>query len=222
MKGFTNFIQSLYLSALPFIGLNIIGIVLLNDLKGYLGLTICLGIFIASLLLSRFIYRTVRKRGGIQFMASIQATPDLDNHLAATESRLNKKRKPAELATLINNKEQLFKGGSISIFGDNYGRHGDFLHRFERAEFTKEKGLLTFYLDTGQVIKIFEPKQIIDATTYLKVGKAKAIRFELSNDEDPIFLEYTYSRGKISYQSNNSAIEDQIDVSLSAPALEIS
>lgn len=154
-------------------------------------------------------------------MGTVRATTDIDQQLESIESSEHKKRTPKELSTLINNKEQLCKGGSVSIFGDNYGRHGDFYHRFEKAEFAREKKLLTLYLDTCQVIKILDPKTIIDGTTYLKIRKAKAIRFELSNDEDPIFMEYTYSRGKISYQSNNSAIEDQIDVSLSAPALEI-
>lgn len=220
MKRAFDQLSAFFTALLPFLGLNLVGVFIINDSAPILGYSIAAIILVFSLYLSFWVYRLVLKMGIISFMGTVSASPDLDDP-EVTESSEHKLRTPQELSQLINQNDHLCKGGSIRVFGDWHKQHGESFHSLVKSSYSAFDRKLTLHFDQAEQIEIYKPQRITEGTTYLKIKSASKIIFKFNDNQTQCTLEFTNQRKRIEVSGNCQKIKDKVLVSLSAPALMI-
>lgn len=217
MNYFFRFVSAIFTALLPFIGLNIVGLFIINDNPNLLGYSISALILVVSILISVWIHRRVMKMGVLQFISAVSASPDLNNPMP-TENSDHKLRRPEEIAFLINQNKNLCLGGSLQFFGDFYKIHGEHFHKLVKSEYSAYDKKLTFHFDEGELVEIYRPNTITEGTTYLKIKEASRILFQFKIDGNPSFLDYRKSENEITLKGDNDELTKNTGASLSAPA----
>ncbi len=218
----TGFILGLFVVA----GVSIIGVAIYAALPNVIGIVILGLLLILSLWLGVKIFKQVQKVGSIEFLTAARASPDLDN-LVLTEDSETKKRNPEELEELLKSKNNLFKGGTIRIYGDWFGKPHDNYHSIESADFDRELNRLTLKFKEGERLEIHNPNQIFESLTFLKILTADRVRLtwfyygKTQEKENQYFIDYKHNDKKIETETNVDWYKPQFDVSLGQPALMI-
>lgn len=220
MKKAFDQLSAIFTALLPFLGLNLVGVFIINDSSPIIGYSIATAILALSLYLSSWVYRLVLKMGIISFMGTVSASPDLDDP-AVTESSEHKLRTPQEIAQLINQNNHLCKGGSIRVFGDWHKQHGESFHSLEKATYSAFDRKLTLHFDQAEQIEINKPLRITEGTTYLKIKSASKIVFKFTDNQTQCALEFTNQRKGVEVSGTCNDINKKVIVSMSAPALMI-
>jgi len=226
MRQIINIITGFIFGLAPLAGAAIVGITIYVPLPNVTGLIICGLLGVLSLWLGLKIFKKIQIVGPIEFMTAIHASPDLDN-LKPTKDSETKRRSPEEYVELIANKDNLFKGGTFRIFGDWFGKPYDNYHEIESAEFDKQLKLLTLNFNEGEKLEIYNPRHILEASTFLKVIKADRIKLtwfyygKPQTKENQYFLDYTLNDNTITTNTDVDWYKPIFDVSLGDPTLMV-
>lgn len=118
-----------------------------------------------------------------------------------------------------------FKGGTLCIFGDWFGRPHDNFH--QPQNFSVSDDLLTVTFDQNETLMVWNPKDIkIDENTFV-VNKADHVRWEWffygrpPLDENKYFMDYVCTANGIQGNSDVDWYSHTFTTSESKPAVKI-
>jgi len=221
-----NIISGFILGLAPVVGATIIGLAIYASLPNTAGI-ILIGILgVLSIWQGIIIFKKIQIIGPIEFITAVHATPDLDN-LEPTKDSDTKIRSPEEIVDCLKNNDNLFKGGTLRIYGDWFGKPHDNYHILKSAEFESQLNCLTLFFNEGEKLEIYNPKHIFEASTFLKVVYADRIKltwfyFEKTNTKEcQYYLDYKLIDKKILTETNVDWYKPNFDVSLGGPSLMI-
>lgn len=226
MRQVINIISGFIFGLAPLAGAAIIGIAVYASLPNTTGIIIIGLLAISSIWLGLKIFKRVQIVGPIEYMTTVHASPDLDN-LEPTKDSETKRRSPEEFVRLLENKDNLFIGGSFRIFGDWFGKPYDNYHEIENAELNNQLNRLTLNFKEGEKLEIYNPRYVFEASTFLKIVKADRIKLtwfyygKTKTTENQYFLDYTLTDKKIATETNVDWYKPIFDISLGDPALMI-
>ncbi len=226
MRQIINIISGFIFGLAPLAGATIIGIAIYASLPNTSGIIILVLLGILSIWLGFKIFKKVQIVGPIEFMTAVHASPDLDN-LEPTKNSETKRRSPEELIHFLENKNNLFKGGTFRIFGDWFGKPYDNYHEIKSAEFNDKLKLLTLNFKEGEKIEVYNPKHIFEASKFLKIISADRIKLtwfyygKTKTIENLYFLDYILTDKKFTTETNVDWYKPIFDISLGDPALMI-
>ncbi|UTW61235.1 hypothetical protein KFE98_14590 [bacterium SCSIO 12741] len=188
-------------------GMGLIAVILYPALPEWLAILVTIVLLGLGGWIGIIIFRKVEAIGLLEFYTASKATPNLD-HLEVGPNSETKKRTPQEWVQLINEQKQLFKGGSIRIFNDWFGKPHHNHHVLVSASFDSKEQILTINFDSGEVISIYQPEPIFESTTFLKVLRANRIKLSWYKYGKPQTKENHYY---INYQKKGKHIEVTTD-----------
>ena len=226
MRQVINIISGFIFGLAPLAGATIIGIAIYASLPNITGIIILGLLGIISIWLGLKIFKRVQIVGPIEFMTAVHASPDLDN-LEPTKDSETKRRSPEEIVRHLENKDNLFRGGSFRIFGDWFGKPYDNHHQIVSANFEEQSNKLTLHFKEGEKLEIYNPRNIFEASTFLKIVQADRIKLtwfyygKTKTTENQYFLDYKLTGKKIMTETNVDWYKPIFDVSLGDPALMI-
>ena len=226
MRQVINIISGFIFGLAPLAGASIIGFAIYASFPNTTGIIILGLLGVLSIWLGLKIFKRVQIVGPIEFMTAVHDSPDLDN-LEPTKDSETKRRSPIEFVQLLENKDNLFKGGSFRIFGDWFGKPYDNYHEIESAEFNDQLRRLTLNFKEGERLEIYNPKHIFEASTFLKIVQADRIKLtwfsygKTKTTENQNFLDYKLTGKKFTTETNVDWYKPIFDVSLGDPALMI-
>ncbi|TRZ42181.1 hypothetical protein [Robertkochia solimangrovi] len=226
MRQVINIISGFIFGLAPLAGATIIGIAIYASLPNTIGIIILGLLGVLSIWLGLKIFKRVQIVGPIEFMTAVHASPDLDN-LEPTKDSETKRRFPEEFVRIVENNDNLFKGGTFRIFGDWFGKPYDNYHEIESAEYDEQLKRLTLNFNEGEKLEIYNPKHIFEASTFLKIINADRIQLtwfyygKTQTKENQYFLDYNLKDKKVTTETNVDWYKPIFDVSLGEPALMI-
>lgn len=226
MRKIVNTISGIIFGLSPLAGATIIGITIYASLQTVTVLIIYGLLGVLSIWLGLKIFKKVQIVGPIEFMTTIHASPELDN-LEPSKNSETKRRSLEEFVELIKNKQNLCKGGTFRIFNDWFGKPYDNFHKIESAEFNKESKCLTLNFNEGEQLEIYNPIDIFEASTFLKVVKADRIKLtwfyygKAQTKKNQYFLNYRLKDEKIMTDTDVDWYKPIFNVSIGNPALVI-
>lgn len=226
MRQAVNIITGFIFGFAPLLGVALFGVVFYASFPNLLVIIIfvCLGVL--TFWLGLKIFKKIQIVGFLEVITAVSASPELDT-IQLTKYSKTKRRKPEELVVGLRNNENLFKGGSIRIFGDWFGKPYDNHHILKSAEFESHLNRLTLYFNQGEKLEIDNPRNIFEAPTFLKVIDADRIKFtwyyygKTNSRENQYSKEYTLNNNKIIAKTNMDWYKPNYDLSLGGPALII-
>ena len=118
-----------------------------------------------------------------------------------------------------------FKGGSLCIFGDWFGRPGDNVHIPKTFSF--ENDVLTITFDDDETLTIWNPSHVQIQEHIFKIGEASKIRWEWfyygrpKIEKNRFFREYIKDQEGIQADTNINWYNYQFDTSMKEPAVII-
>lgn len=224
MRHFTNIVSGFFAGISPVFVATIISISVYQSLPNYKGVLIgfvCVGL---SVWLGIKIFSLIQKIGYVEFKSAVRATPDLDN-LEPTPDSETKRKTPTELVEHINQKKLAFTQGSWRIFGDWYGGPYEDYRKMDRAFFNEQKNCLTISFADLTSLEIYNPKHILESSTFLKIIEADRIIFfwnDRKNEAgEQYFLDYIKEKKQIKTNTNVDWYYPDFHLSLGDPALMI-
>lgn len=114
----------------------------------------------------------------------------MDN-LIPTEASDYRKISVQELVTNFKTDSSLCVSGKIRIWGDWNQRDLDIVNKIETIYFDKNDNSLVFEFQNKNKISIWNPSQIYESTTYLKIIKASKIKWEWNSFKNFQVYKYT-------------------------------
>lgn len=118
-----------------------------------------------------------------------------------------------------------FKGGTLRIFGDWFGRPHDNFHRPQRFSIVDE--ILTVTFDQGEILMVWNPQNIkIDVNEFV-IGDADHVRWEWfyygrpKLEENRYFMDYVRTPNGIKGTSDVDWYSHVFKTSESEPAVKI-
>lgn len=218
MKKFINVVSGLILGLAPLAIAIFIGALVYNEIPNFIGISIG-GILVGiAIWLSVLIYKSIQRQGFIDFITVVNASPDLDN-LEPTKDSKTKKRTPQELAALNEKDQNIFKGGSIKIFGDWFGEPYENIMKIVKINYDDSKKQMIIQFEKLVKIIIDEPDHILESPTVLKILSAKKVQLEFqhkkkdSNEKGDFFKSYTSVKNRIKTDTNIDWTNSKIDAS---------
>lgn len=226
MRDFFNFISGVILGLLPVIFISFIGIFIYASFSHGIAVSIIVILEFFALWIGYYIFNEVQFIGFIEFSTSKNASQDLDN-LELKEGSKTRKVSPKELELLIEKEENIFKEGTIRIFGDWFGKRYKNIHRIRRASYNEETEVLKLEFEDTVVLTIVKPIHIFEAPTFFKIVHAESIELTwkgigISKDEKKAyFLNYSKGRWRVNIKSNLDKTKFEFNASLGEPALVV-
>lgn len=226
MRKIINIVTGCIFGLAPLAVVVIFGVLIYNSNPNIIGIAIIGVLVILAIWLGTNIFKRVQAVGPIEFMSIIHASPDLDNLEPGPNSE-TKRRYPNEIVDLIDENANLFKGGSLRIYGDWFGKPYDNHHKISKAQFDKISKILTIEFNEKETLEIHNPRHIFEATTFLKVIGADRIKWSWYNydkykiKENLYYLDYKKSSKNIQTDTNVDWYKPAFNVSLGDPALMI-
>ena len=220
LRRFYFFTSALLLSISPLAIAAIVGLSFYPSLPPSLGVIVIIGLTLAALWFSVWIFKQVNAVGPISFLSHTAASPDLD-HLEPEINSITKRRSPSEFVELVNTGKSVFKGGSIKIYGDWFGAPYEEHFEILSAAFDRDRSMLSIDLESGMKIDILHPQHLFESPTFLKVIRAKEITIRRdSKDSSAEKVKYSLDGQKIFTKSNaTSGYKSKFTPSLGDPAL---
>ena len=185
------------ISATLFIG---IGILLIANTSSILSQIIAVIFIGGGLFLGYKIHATVLSRGIIGFMTSVNASPDFDN-LEPSANSNHKKYHLNKFIEAAKKSENLFKGGYVRVWGNDSfpGMKG---HNHISDISSPERGWLQFRFSNGNSIKIKNPQNILEGSTYLKIPDCKALEWNKADKSDNTLTPLIFVKEKNEIKAN--------------------
>jgi hypothetical protein len=119
--------------------------------------------------------------------------------------------------------EQL-KSGSLRFYGTWFGKPLDNYHKTIRLNYIELEDCLVFEFDEGEILSIWNPKQILMENNHFSIREASWVRwtwYDYGKDKTPehlLFIEYYQNKNTITGRSNVESFKFK---NLAIPALEI-
>jgi len=226
MNKIANIIFGILFGIAPLLGVGFIGLLIYYYEPSPIGFTIIGVLGLLSVWIGIKIFKKVQIVGPLEFMTTVHASPELDN-LKLDSNSDTKERQPEELVSLIENDENLFKGGTIRIFGDWFGKPYDNYHKIDNAEYDNDKKVLILNFGDKERLEIYNPCHIFEVSTFLKIVKADRVRLNWyyfgkeKKKENLYFIDYLIKNKKIETKTNVDWYEPNFDVSINDSALII-
>lgn len=226
MQKALNFISGIFLGLGPIIGLGLLGIAIYAGYPSTPGIVIASLPLLAGIWIGYNIFKKVLIVGPIEFMSAKHASSDLDNLIPGDDSK-TKLISASEYVNSIKQKTNLFQGGSMRIYGDWFGKPYDNLHKVVGADYDDSLNELIIRFSEGEVLTIVNPKNIFEASTFMKILEADSIKLEFlhaTQDQtanNKYYLLYRYMKSKVKAETNVDWYKPSFDTSLGAPAIVI-
>jgi len=167
------------------------------------------------------IYAVILRRGILEFLTAIHATPTLDN-LPLTDQTDVKQLSAQEFAERFSNKENIFTGGIIRIWGDWEGRDLESINELSRVEHEMNEGILKIVFLNNNKLTIWHPDYVFESESYLKINEAEKIKWEwLSNIDKNSYNYFIYELDskEVKIRTNTKLNSNKYDTILGQPAL---
>ncbi|MGQ7870151.1 hypothetical protein [Sunxiuqinia sp. sy24] len=226
MRKLINFIAGILAGIAPLIIAGILGVLIYNELQSLTGIIICIIMGLLAVWSAILIFKKIQRNGIFDFMTVIVASPDLDN-LKPTEGSKTKERTPKELAELNHKGQNLFKSGTLKIFGDWHGEPYQESLDILRIDYDESTKQMEIQFSEDTKILIEEPDHILESPSLLKILSAKKIKLEFqhkkknSTEEGNYFKTYMVTKNKIETATNMDWVKQKIDASIGQDALII-
>jgi hypothetical protein len=130
-----------------------------------------------------------------------------------------------DLNTYLNENFSKFKGGTLRMFGDWFGRPHDNFHQAKQFSFDGCILTVTFYEDEQLIV--WNPQDVIVERHRFIIGNADRVRWEWyyygrpKLQENRFFLDYTRTSDGIKVESNVDWYAPVFSASGSEPAVQI-
>ncbi|HZH85897.1 MAG TPA: hypothetical protein VFD77_01180 [Brumimicrobium sp.] len=219
MKSLST-IVSLFYALLLFIGIGSISFFILVSSQSVLAIIAAIIVAIIGLVMSRFLFTMMMRRGVISVLAGSYASYDLDELKSAPNSSVLK-ISPAELSQFPIEQHLKFQHGlKVSIWGDWEGRYLEDRHHIESVDFDKKEKWLTIRFLDGCILKIKNPSPVYVTQSYLKIVKAQEIQWSIPT-QTGLIKQYIYiNEGEnILTQSNTEWKPHHFDIGIGMNAL---
>lgn len=226
MRKLINLVSGIIVGIAPLLIAGILGVFIYNELQNLIGILICVILGVGAIWIGVRIFKKVQNNGVVDFLAVVNASPDLDN-LEPVEGSKTKMRTPKELAELSQTPHQLFKGGTIKIFGDWHGE--PYQNAFEILGITyyeSKKQLEIQFLGNTKIV-MDEPDNILESPSVLKILTASKVTLEFPKETQNsakngiCFKTYTVVNNRVESTSNIVSIEQKMDAAIGQDALII-
>ena len=226
MRKFINIVSGFIMGIFPLVLVVIFGVLIYNELPNILGIIICVVLAIAAIWAGIKIFETIQRKGIIDFITVVKASPDFDN-LNPPENSGTKKRTPRELAELSKINQNIFKGGAIKIFGDWFGKPYKNHLEINSIAYDEIKDQMIMQLAQNTTVTIDKPNQILESPTVLKILSAEKVMLKFqqkrsnSNELDNFFKSYMVVNNRIKTETNINGGNSKIDASIGEDAIII-
>lgn len=197
-----KYILAIGQSLLSLIGISFIGIVFYSELTSPYNWIVSIIFFLLAIFISIRVYRMIIRRGYISTIAGAHSSYDADDLKPTLESgvlQLN----PDQLEHYFDNGKIAFESGTVAIWGDWQGRQLNNKHKFSSIEFDSENKILSIHFTDFSQLQIKDPSIIHYSDSYIKILKAKEIRWQIMN-EDLVNEQYFYLNNGKSIQTNSN------------------
>ena len=220
--NFLRHIAAFYYALLPVILIGFFASAIIYDATQIWEYVIAGVLYVLALLIGRFIFNFMRKRGVIATLSGDNATTDVDN-LEPQEGDEFREIKPNEISALFHSNEPFINGGKIVIWGDWNGRYLNRNHTIESIDYESTSCTLIFNFKKGFQLTVQEPGRIFESSSYFKILKAKEITWKISKHHKRTEQEYIYvlQDNKIITSSNTSWKPHKYDLGVGELALYI-
>ncbi|WP_159517787.1 hypothetical protein [Sunxiuqinia indica] len=226
MRKLINFITGIITGIFPLIIAGILGVLIYNELQNLIGIFICVILGLLAIWGGIQIFKIIQRKGIVDFMSVVIASPDLDN-LEPTKDSKTQKRTAKELAELNHKNQNIFKGGTLKIFGDWYGEPYQNSLKILSIDYNEEKKQMEIQFSQNTRIIIDEPDHILESPSVLKILSAKRIKLEFQHEkkgstkQGSYFKNYAVERNRIRTETNIDWIKQKIDATIGQDALII-
>lgn len=226
MKKLINFITGTIAGVAPLIIAGILGVFIYNELRNFLGILVCIILGLFAIWIGIQVFKGIQKNGIIDFMSVVIASPDLDNLEPSLDSK-TKKRTAKELAELSKKNQNVFKEGTLKIFGDWHGEPYENALKIIDIHFDEIKKQMEIQFSKNTKIIIDAPDHILESPSVLKILSAKRVKIEFqhkkknSNVESNYFKDYKVSTNRVITETNIDWSTQKIDASVGQDALII-
>ena len=118
-----------------------------------------------------------------------------------------------------------FRGGSLQIFGDWFGRPHDNLHKPKAVTVESTRLLVTFGED--ELLIIDNPQGLVTSKTEFRVKRADRVRWEWfyygrpKVPENRFYLDYQFSNGEVIGSTNVNWYQHKFNVAATEPAVRM-
>ncbi len=219
-----NFLTGILAGLTPLVIAGILSVLIYNELPNAAGIFIAVLLGLLAMWLGMQIFQKVQRVGIFDFMSVVVASPDLDN-LEPTEGSKTKRRTPGELAELTQKNQQLFKGGSLKIFGDWHGEPYQNTLDLLQIDYDELKKQMVMTFSQNTRIIIDEPDHILESPSVLKILSAKEVRLEFWHKrahaavEGNYFKTYRVRGNRLETDTNIDWTDQKMDAALGQDAL---
>jgi len=173
-------VVAFFQALLVFILIGFISALLYSELSFPYNLIVAAIVLILALTTSAKTFNMIRRRGVIATMVGNNASYELDE-LEPTQDSGVQKLNAKELESLFLENELELNPVKISIWADWEGRQLNKHHELQSIEFNDTDDILTITFLDNCLLKIKSPQLIMQATTYLKIVKAKEVLWQVPN-----------------------------------------
>lgn len=206
MRMIINIITGFLIGITPLLVAFIFGVIIYNALPNIFGSFLIIILGVLALWLGVIIFKKIQLIGPIEFFTLNSASPDLDN-LELDPNSGTKRRQPIELTELIEKNKNLCGGGRIRIYGKWLNKSFGKNQKIINSSFDRILKVLTINFEDGKAIEIRNPKQIFEASTFLKINESDEIRWTWKRDRELTskcsFVTYKRIFDKIETDSNS-------------------
>ncbi|WP_319503667.1 hypothetical protein [uncultured Draconibacterium sp.] len=226
MKKLINLITGIIAGIFPLVVAGIFSVFIYNELQNVFGIIIGVLLALTAIWIGIQIFKKIQQNGIVDFMAVVTASSDLDN-LEPSANSNTKKRTAKELAELNHKNENIFKEGTLKIFGDWHGEPYQNSLKIMRIDYNEELKQMEIQFSENTRIVIDEPDQILESPSVLKILSAKNIKLEFqhikngSTEEASYFKNYKVVNNRVQTESNLDWIKHKIDTAIGQDALII-
>lgn len=182
-----------------------IGILIVSSSQSILSLFFAVIFIAGGLFLGYKVYSTAVHRGIVNFMTSVNASPDLDN-LEPSANSNHKKYDLRDFTSAFAKKENLFlKGSQISVWGNH--TFPGFGSNVEIKDVkSDDQKTLEILFGSGNKLKIRHPQNIIEGRSYFKILNCEKVEWRyldpLQNKFVSIIFERPNNHIKVTNHSN--------------------
>ncbi|MFD2725308.1 hypothetical protein [Hyunsoonleella rubra] len=191
-------------SILAFTGICFIGVVFYSQLSEPFNWIVAIPFLPLAIYLSLRVYKMIIRRGYLETVSGNNSSYDADE-LKPTPGSGITEIKPEELESHFDNGKILFSEVTVSIWGDWNGRQLNSKHKLSAIEFDENKEILFFRFSDFCQLQIRKPSIIHYTNSYLKIFKAKEIKWQVPNEEgDTENYYYLINGNNIQTKSNTN------------------
>ena len=196
------------------------GLLIYDKNRDVLGMVLACFVALLALYVGYQVYRTVKRRGVLEFSAAVQASPDMDNLEPLADGEV-RQLSVTEYVALLNSGQSFFKGGFIRLWGDWKGRRLEDVHEIRKVNYYASEKLLRICFDHEAQLSLWNPQIITESPDYLKILKADRLRWEWKSGQHlyECYYDYSMEKNKIVIDTNTDWKGDGMDVLMGAPAL---